>query len=113
MGDEMKITDVVIRMSKGSSKIRAFAVVTFDDDFTVNAFKVVEGENGLFVGSPSQRGNDGKFYNTIRIKRDSEINSEITAKVLAKYDETVGVAGPDAGAPGRGEDEPPEFEEPA
>ena len=107
----MKVTDVVIRMSKGSSKIRAFAVVTFDDEFTVNAFKVVEGPNGLFVGSPSQRGADGKFYNTIRMKRDSEINSEITEKVLAKYDETVGAAGHDAGAPV--EDEPPEFEEPA
>jgi len=107
----MKVTDVVIRMSKGSSKIRAFAVVTFDDDFTVNAFKVVDGPNGLFVGSPSQRGADGKFYNTIRMKRDSEINGEITEKVLAKYDETVRAAGSDASAPA--EEEPPEFEEPA
>ncbi|MEA2081501.1 MAG: septation protein SpoVG family protein [Elusimicrobiota bacterium] len=107
----MKVTDVVIRMSKGSSKIRAFAVVTFDDDFTVNAFKVVEGPNGLFVGSPSQRGADGKFYNTIRMKRDVEINGEITEKVLAKYDETVRGSG--AEMPGPVEDEPPEFEEPA
>ncbi len=111
----MKITDVVIRMAKGSSKIRAFAVVTFDDDFTVNAFKVVEGEQGLFVGSPSQRGNDGKFYNTIRIKRDSEINSEITEQVLAKYDEAVGAPRREesAGAKTADADAPPEFEEPA
>ncbi|PKM99513.1 MAG: hypothetical protein CVU78_05890 [Elusimicrobia bacterium HGW-Elusimicrobia-2] len=109
----MKVTDVVIRMSKGSSKIKAFAVVTFDNDFTVNAFKVVEGPNGLFVGSPSQRGADGKFYNTIKIKRDSDINSEITEKVLAKYDETAGEPGPDSAAQGPEEDAPPEFEEPA
>ena len=83
----MKVTDVVIRPSKGSSKIKAFAVVTFDGDFTVNSFKVVEGENGLFVASPSQRGGDGRFYNTIRLKRDSEIDNEIKEKVLAKYNE--------------------------
>ncbi|MBA3065448.1 SpoVG family protein [bacterium] len=109
----MKVTDVVIRMSKGSSKIKAFAVVAFDNDFTVNAFKVVDGPNGLFVGSPSQKGADGKFYNTIRMKRDSGISSEVTEKVLAKYNETVGASGNDTGAEGQEEDVPPEFDEPA
>ncbi|PIU18830.1 MAG: septation protein spoVG [Elusimicrobia bacterium CG08_land_8_20_14_0_20_44_26] len=97
----MKVTDVVIRLAKGSSKIKAFAVVTFDEDFTVNSFKVVEGEKGLFVASPSQRGADGKYYNTIRIKRDSEIDGEISEKVLAKYNEA-----------GEAPAEPQVFEEP-
>jgi len=109
----MKITDVVIRMAKGASKVKAFAVVTFDNDFTVNAFKVVEGPNGLFVGSPSQRSADGKFYNTIKIKRDSDINSELSEKVLAKYNESADAAGAGAAGHDHEEDAPPKFEEPA
>ena len=84
----MKVTDVKIRASKGSSKIKAFAVVTFDEILEVHSFKVVEGEKGLFVGMPSQRGQDGKFYNTIWIK-DENFRNEVAEKVLGKYNETA------------------------
>ncbi|MFH1956952.1 MAG: SpoVG family protein [bacterium] len=82
----MKVTDVKIRMSKGSSKIKAFAVVTFDEILEVHSFKVVEGENGLFVGMPSQRGQGDKFYNTVWIK-DENFKNEVTEQVLGKYNE--------------------------
>ena len=82
----MKVTDVIVRPSKGSSKIKAFAVIVFDDIFEVNSFKVVDGTDGLFVAMPSQRGQDGKFYNTVRIKSD-ELKSEITEKVLQKFND--------------------------
>lgn len=84
----MKVTEVKIRLSKGSTKVKAFAVVTFDEIFEVHSFKVVDGEKGLFVGMPSQRGQDGKWYNTVWIN-DENLKNEVTEKVLSKYNENA------------------------
>ncbi|MCD6412821.1 MAG: SpoVG family protein [Elusimicrobia bacterium] len=82
----MKVTDVTIRLSKGSSKIKAFATVVFDGILEVDSFKVVDGENGIFVATPSQRGSNGNYYNSVRMKSD-ELKQEITDRVLEKYNE--------------------------
>lgn len=84
----MKVTDVKIRLSKSSTKVKAFAVVTFDEFFEVNSFKIVDGEKGLFVGMPSQRGQDGKWRNIVWIN-DENLKNEVTEEVLRKYNEST------------------------
>jgi stage V sporulation protein G len=52
----MEITEVRISLKEaGNRKLKAFAAVTFDDDFVVRDIKVIEGRQGLFVAMPSTR----------------------------------------------------------
>ena len=58
-------------MKKGSwGKIRAFFDLITEDGFTLKGFKLVEGINGLFVGFPSQKGNDEEYHDTVWADRD-------------------------------------------
>ena len=55
----MEITEVRISLKEaGNRKLKAFAAVTFDDDFVVRDIKVIEGRQGLFVAMPSPRVTD-------------------------------------------------------
>ena len=36
----------------------------------VKGFKLVQGINGLFVGFPSQKGNDDEYYDTVWAEKD-------------------------------------------
>ena len=59
------------RMNKGNwGKIRAFFDLQTSDGFTIKGFKLVEGINGLFVGFPSQKGNDDEYYDTVWADKD-------------------------------------------
>ncbi|MBN1918989.1 MAG: SpoVG family protein [Verrucomicrobia bacterium] len=52
----MQITEVRISLKEvGNRKLKAFATVTFDDDFVVRDIKIIEGRQGLFVAMPSAR----------------------------------------------------------
>ena len=75
-------------MKKGSwSKIRAFFDIITEDGFTLKGFKLVEGVNGLFVGFPSQKGNDQEYHDTIWA--DKELKVEINKLAIAEYGEGV------------------------
>ena len=53
------------RMNKGEwGKIKAFFDLRTDEGFVIKGFKLIHGINGLFVGNPSQKGNDGEYYDT-------------------------------------------------
>ncbi|MFH1853878.1 MAG: SpoVG family protein [Candidatus Omnitrophota bacterium] len=56
----------VVRMHRidGDSKLKAFADVSFAGVFMVKGLRVVEGKSGLFVSMPSEKGKDGKWYDT-------------------------------------------------
>ncbi|MBI2871506.1 MAG: septation protein SpoVG family protein [Candidatus Omnitrophica bacterium] len=52
----MEITEVRVFIKDGpDKKLKAFATVTFDNQFVVRDMKVIEGNNGLFVAMPSRR----------------------------------------------------------
>lgn len=58
----MKITEIRITLSRfPQSKIRAFVSVTFDEEFAVHGFKVIEGRKGLFVAMPARKTSDGEY----------------------------------------------------
>ena len=59
------------RMTKGSwGKVRAFFDLQTNDGFTIKGFRLIEGINGLFVSFPSQKANDGQYYDTVWADRD-------------------------------------------
>ena len=56
----------IMNMRKGSwGKLTAFFDVRTDEGFILKGFKLVNGINGMFVGFPSQKGNDDEYYDTI------------------------------------------------
>lgn len=72
------------RMNKGSwGKVRAFLDVRTEEGFVIKGFRLIEGINGLFVGFPSQKGNDGEYYDTIYA--DRELKDELTQLAVKEY----------------------------
>ena len=52
----------ITRMTSGSwGKVKAFFDVKVGG-FTMKGFKLVEGKDGLFVGNPNYKGNDGEYH---------------------------------------------------
>ena len=52
----MEITEVRIFLKEGQDKkLKAYATLTFDNQFVVRNVKVIEGNKGLFVAMPSRR----------------------------------------------------------
>lgn len=52
----MNITDTRLDIiDNPSGKLRAFCSMTFNDEFVVKNFKIIEGNHGLFVAMPSRK----------------------------------------------------------
>ena len=52
----MEVTEVRISLREaGNRKLKAFATITFDDEFVVRDIKIIEGRRGLFVAMPSTK----------------------------------------------------------
>ena len=75
-------------MTKGSwGKIRAFFDLQTQEGFTIKGFKLVEGINGLFVGFPSQKGNDDEYRDTVWA--DRELKDELTQMAIKEYGQEI------------------------
>ncbi len=52
----MEITETRISLvNRPSSRLRAYASITFDNSFVIRDIRVIEGKNGLFVAMPSKK----------------------------------------------------------
>ena len=70
----------IINMRKGSwGKLTAFFDIVTDEGFILKGFKLVNGINGMFVGFPSQKGNDDEYYDTIWLTE--EVRESIREKL--------------------------------
>jgi len=75
-------------MTKGNwGKIRAFFDLQTQEGFTIKGFKLVEGINGLFVGFPSQKGNDDEYRDTVWAER--ELKEELSQLAIKEYGQEV------------------------
>lgn len=68
---------------ESESKTKAFVDISFGD-FIVKGLRVVDGEKGLFVSMPQEKGKDGKWYDTFSPKT-KEARQELTDLVLGVY----------------------------
>ena len=72
------------RMNKGQwGKVRAFFDLTTQEGFTIKGFKIIEGINGLFVSMPSQKGNDGEYYDSVFATK--ETRDQLNKVALDEY----------------------------
>ena len=52
----MEVTEVKIQLKEGSNKkLKAYATVTFDNQFVVRFVKVIQGSQGLFIAMPARK----------------------------------------------------------
>ena len=71
-------------MNKGQwGKVRAFFDLTTQEGFTIKGFKIIEGINGLFVSMPSQKGNDGEYYDSVFATK--ETRDQLNKVALDEY----------------------------
>ena len=77
----------VLRLHRlsGESSLKAFADVSFAGVFIVKGIKVVEGKKGLFVSMPSEKGKDGKWYDTAH-PLTKEFRESLNEVVLEAYE---------------------------
>jgi len=87
----MNITEVKISL-RSEDRLKAFANVTFDDEFVVRGLKVIEGNTGYFVSMPSRRRPDGT-YQDIAHPINNEMRSRLEDAVLSAYNEALDEAG--------------------
>lgn len=67
------------------SSLRAYADVTLDASILIKGFRILAARNGgLFVGFPSKKGKDGKFYDLVEFK-SVELQSRLRSAILEAY----------------------------
>ena len=75
-------------MNKGEwGKIKAFFDIETEEGFVMKGFKLVHGINGLFVGFPSQKGNDEEYYDTVYAEKI--LREELTQIAIDYYGQEV------------------------
>lgn len=80
----MKPTKIKVRPMKGNSQVVAFVDVTFDDVMTVTGIRLVKRKDGeLFLGMPSRKGSDGKYYDIVRFEgKAGSVGSKYKQRLL-------------------------------
>lgn len=84
----MKITGVRIKKIEGTSRLKAVASITLDDEFAIHELRVIEGDNGLFVAMPSRKvGEEG--FKDIAHPINARTRMVVEEAVLKAYNESL------------------------
>ncbi len=84
------ITDVSIFTMEGSDKLKAFADVVLDDEYAIHGLKVMEGNDGLWVGMPSRYDKKNDTYRDIFHPISKEAREKLFNAVLDEYRKKTG-----------------------
>ena len=67
------------------TSLRGYADVVLDDLLVIKGFKILAAKSGgLFIGMPSKKGKDGKYYDQIEFKVN-DFQSELRTGILEAY----------------------------
>jgi len=88
------ITEVSITL-RNEDKLKAFANVTFDEEFVIRGLKIINGNNGYFVSMPSRKRSDGT-HQDIAHPINNRMRQRIEEAVLSAYEQELKAS---AGAP--------------
>ncbi len=65
-------------------KVKALVDIKTSEGFIIKGFRVVEDDNGFFVGMPSQRSRTGKFVDMVKLD-SPQLKEMLEAMVLEAY----------------------------
>jgi stage V sporulation protein G len=83
-GHSVEITEVRITL-KNEDKLKAFANITFNNEFVVRGLKVISGSQGYFVSMPSRRKKDGSFQDMAH-PITNDLRKKIEDRVLDAFE---------------------------
>jgi len=83
----VEITEVRITL-RDEDKLKAFANVTFDEEFVIRGLKIINGNNGYFVSMPSRKRSDGT-HQDICHPINNRMRQKIESAVLAAYEQEL------------------------
>lgn len=83
-GPSVEITEVRITL-KNEDKLKAFANITFNNEFVVRGLKVISGSQGYFVSMPSRRKKDGSFQDMAH-PITNDLRKKIEDRVLDAFE---------------------------
>ena len=86
----MQVTDVrvVKSQTENSSRVKATASVTLDNDFAVHGIKIIAGEASNFISFPSRKMINGE-YRDIAHPINAEMRQVLEDAVLKAYHEAL------------------------
>ncbi len=75
----------ILRIAKleDSNNLAAYVDIETDDGIAIKGFRLVKGNNGLFLSPPTQKGKDGKYYETVTLPK--EIKQKLEKSALDEY----------------------------
>jgi stage V sporulation protein G len=73
-----------MRLSSGGSKIRGYFDIQTVEGITVKGFKIAEGPTGLFVGMPSEKDKNGKWWDKVVMPK--EMKDDLFNLALQEYE---------------------------
>ncbi len=79
---ELKVTRIHKLSTTGPMK--AFVDMSVNDALLIRGVRVIEGQRGLFICMPQEKGKDNKWYDTVRCL-SQEVRYELTERVLEAY----------------------------
>ena len=79
----MKIVRINPYQQNGNGKLRAYFDIQMDDGIIIKGFRIINGQNGLFISPPTEKGKDGKYYESVIIPQ--EIRNSIQKIAIAEY----------------------------
>ena len=77
----MKINNM--RMTQSQSKLKAFFDLELDNGIVLKGMKIAEGPTGLFVGMPSEKDQNGKYWDRVYIPKD--LKEEVNQLALTEF----------------------------
>ncbi len=84
----MKVLNM--RLAQGTSALKAFFDVETGDSITIKGFKVAQSATGLFVGMPSEKDQNGKWWDKVIMPKD--LKAQLTELALQEYRTLTGSA---------------------
>lgn len=77
----------IVRINKlNSGKSVAFVDIETNDGIIIKGFRLVNGNQGMFLASPDEKGKDGKYYETVIVPK--EIKAELEKLAIIEYNKT-------------------------
>lgn len=88
--DCLAVTNVqVFPFSTDNGKQKALANIVLNDQFLIRGFRIVDGENGLFVGYPVDPFTKGEDFRSQCMPLTRALRDHIENVVLEKYTEMI------------------------
>ena len=80
----LKVTKIDIKKYEKDS-LKAFVNLTFNDELTIDGFKLMDGENGHWLAPPSRKTKDG-WSNIVRFSK--QLKEDLIDQVMDEYEKT-------------------------